>query len=427
VKRKVLLLVVLGIFVLSGLPVFAVDTGNVVDIWHYWTAGREAQSINWLMESFRKKYPEISVEDRAIPGSTAELRQQLGVAFMGGNPPELFQVGIGYGLKSYADAGRLMPITDVWTEINGNKMFPEGIAKMIVFDNEAWAVPLNIHTINTVWYNVNIFKKYNLKEPKTWEEFKHVCRVLKEKDVEPIAAAGFWSVYALYPFLITTLGPKGYAALGQGEISFTGEKKVREAFELFKEMWVDNLMENWTGYSWAEAAQPLMKGKAAMYFCMGDWLAALLENEGMEPIKEFDFFLAPGTRNMIIGQVDALALTKGSDAPNLAKTFLEFCASTEGQRAFNRYKGSVAANLKTPSEFYGPIMSKIYHLLHKPETQFMPNLSFLMPPDFYTQFYTEIEKYAVNPTDETLDEVLNELERLRSEAFMEGKWVNWGW
>jgi len=50
-----------------------------------------------------------------------------------------------------------------------------------------------------------------------------------------------------------------------------------------------------------------------------------------------------------------------------------------------------------------------------------------MPPDFYTQFYTQIEKYAVDPTNETLDEVLNELERLRIEASTEGKWVNWGW
>jgi len=426
-KKKVFLLILLVIFVLSVLPVFAASTENVVEIWHYWTAGREAQSISSLIDSFREKYPEVSVKDRTIPGSTAELRQQLGIAFMGGNPPEIFQVGPGYNLKSYVDAGRLSPITDVWNEISGNKIFPEGIAKLTVFNNEAWAVPLNIHTISTVWYNVKVFEKYNLEEPKTWEEFKHVCSVLKENGLEPIAAAGFWSFYALYPFLITTLGPEGYVAIGEGEVNFTSEKRVREAFELFKEMWIDNLMEDWSGYSWAEAAKPFIEGKVAMYFCMGDWIAPLLESEGMEPIKEFDFFPAPGTRNMIIGQIDALPLTKGSDAPDLAKTFLKFSASTEGQTAFNRYKGSVAANLEAPSDFYGPIMSKIYNLLHKPGVQFIPNLSFLMPPDFYTQFYTQIEKYAVDPTNETLDEVLNELERLRIEASTEGKWVNWGW
>lgn len=276
-KSKVFLLILLGIFVLSVLPVFAANTENVVEIWHSWTAGKEVQSITCLIDSFREKYPEISIKDRAIPGSTAEIRQQLGVAFIGGNPPEICALGPGYNLKSYADAGRLIPITDVWNEVRGNKIFPEGIAKVTVFDNEAWAVPLNIHTINTVWYNVKVFEKYNLEEPKTWEEFEHVCSVLKENGLEPMTAAGFWSVYALYPFLVTTLGPEGYAALGQGKISFTGEKKVKEAFELFKEMWIDNLMEDWTGYGWAEAARPLMEGKVAMYFCMGDWLAPLLE------------------------------------------------------------------------------------------------------------------------------------------------------
>ena len=50
-----------------------------------------------------------------------------------------------------------------------------------------------------------------------------------------------------------------------------------------------------------------------------------------------------------------------------------------------------------------------------------------MPPAFYTQFYTQIEKYAADPTPKILDEVLKELENLRIEARDNNEWVDWGY
>ena len=38
-----------------------------------------------------------------------------------------------------------------------------------------------------VYYNVDIFKKYNIAIPTTWEEFLAACKKLKDAGVTPIA------------------------------------------------------------------------------------------------------------------------------------------------------------------------------------------------------------------------------------------------
>jgi glucose/mannose transport system substrate-binding protein len=322
----------------------------------------------------------------------------------------------------------LEPITDVWNEVKGNEIFPKGLAAVCYFEGQAWAMPVDLHTLNEVWYNVSVFKRLGLKPPETWADFAQVCRTLKSNSIAPMTAAlrGPWAVYTLFPFLIETLGATGYRDLGRGEISFQDDR-IKKAFAMYKEYWIDNLFDGWSGYGWVEAAQPLMEGKAGMYFAMGDWVAALLEKQGMKPIEQFDFFFAPSTRNILIGQVDTFAIAKGSKSLKAAKLFIKQIASIEGQRAFNKLKGSLASNVNVQPDLYGPIHQKLYQTLKNPNTVLLPNQVFLMSPNFYASMQMQIEKYAINPTPDTLVSVLKELEGLRMEEFLGKKWVNWQW
>jgi len=398
---------------------------NVVEIWHYWM-GAEKTAIDALVQGFEEQTG-IKVEQRTVPGTSAQLRQQLGLAFLAGEPPETFQAGIGYRLKSYADSGRLLPITDIWNAMSGDSVFIEKLIPMVKFSGKVWAVPLNIHVINNVWYNVYVFERYGLEPPKTWEEFGRICEVLKQNGIAPIAAAGGWVLYPLYPFLITTLGPEGYIDIGRGKVSFTSDQ-VREAFELYKQYWIANLMSGWSGYAtWVDPLVPFLKGEVAMYFCMGDWLAAVAAQKGAEPLKDFDYFPAPGTANLVIGQVDAFPLLNGCDDSALGKEFLAFSASPQGQALFNKYKGSLAANKLTPTDIYDPVMTKEFKTLTSAGVTFLPNLFFMWPPDAYEEFRVRVQEYAMNPTAEVLDRILGELEAMRQEMYFEGKWVDWEW
>jgi glucose/mannose transport system substrate-binding protein len=390
---------------------------NAVEIWHFWMAGGEAEALSAVMDGFRENNPKIEVKDRGMPGADVELRQQLTMAFLAGDPPEVFQAGPAMMLKGYVENDRLTPLTDIWNEFRGDEIFPKDIAAGFKINGDVWGIPLNIHTENPIWYNVKVFKELNLEEPKTWEEYQDICDVLKENGIAPSVAAGAgWPVYGLFPFLIEALGPEGFNALSAGEISYTSPE-VRRAFVNMKELWIDNLIDNWSGYGWADAARPFMEGKAGMYFGMGDWLAALLVSEGMIPGEEFDFFLPPaaGYGQVVLGVIDAFVMSKGSGDPALAKEFLKYTASVDGQIKFNTHKGSVSPNLEAPSDFYNPIMQKINRILKDENTSFVLDPWVAMDTDYYFTFTALVDKYAFDPTEETLNSVLNELENARLE------------
>ena len=139
---------------------------GTVDLWHEWGSGQVKENLDAVIALFEQKNPEIDFIERAIPGGRYEVQRQLALAFMGGDPPEIFELGPGQQVKTFVDAGRLEPITDVWEEIKADEIFPKGVSSMLYFDNEAWAMPLNIMTLNAVWYNKKIFNEFDLTPPK---------------------------------------------------------------------------------------------------------------------------------------------------------------------------------------------------------------------------------------------------------------------
>jgi len=418
----------IAFFMLSVLMVFSLvnDSANAAELWHYWLSGGEKEAVEALLDVARKMYPDVTFTDRPIPGASTEMRRQLGAAFMGGNPPDVYQSAIGYDLKSYVDACRLAPIDDVWAAINGDEVFSEGLKRMVKFDGHAYAVPLNTHIVSHIWYNKHIFEEYGLNIPKTWDDFKQISEILRENEIEPFAAAKGWLTYNFLPALITVLGPEGYLAWGNGEIAFT-DPKVKEAFKLYADAFVSAYMFGWSGYGWAEAANELMKGNAAMYL-NGDWVVAYFEQAGWVPGEDFDFFPAPGTEDVMIMQVDALAHPLGSPDPDGAEKLLLVAGSIEGQSAFNAKKGSVAANLGVPPDIYGVLLKRTYERIQRinVEGALLPNSLFMLPPSLNQELSRQLEIFALNPTEETLEIVTQTLENMRQELLDQGAFVKWG-
>lgn len=398
---------------------------QAAEMWHYWLSGGEKEALDAFLDTARELYPNSEFTERGIPGSTSEMRRQLGAAFMANDPPESYQSAIGYDLKSYVDAGRLDPIDDIWAAINGDEVFSEGLQSMVKFDGHAYGIPLNTHVISHIFYNKAIFDKYNLTPPTTWDEYRQVAKTLRDNGVEPFAAATGWTAAHFYGCLVSVLGPEGYLALGNGELAFT-DPKIREAFELYGDAFVSSYMFGWSGYGWAEAANEVINGNAAMYL-NGDWVVAYFEQSGWTPGEDFGFFPTPGTEDVIIIQVDALAAPKGAKDAEGARNLLMVAGGVEGQSAFNKYKGSVAANLNVQPDIYNPILRETYERFQRvnEEGTILPNQLFMMPPGLYQEFTKQVEMYALNPTDKVLDGVLKTLESMRQDLISEGAFVKW--
>jgi ABC-type glycerol-3-phosphate transport system substrate-binding protein len=400
------------------------QAGQVPEFWHYMGAGGEYQAVKAMVAEVNKQYPATPITERVIPGHAAGLRQQIQVSLMGGDPPAVYQVDIGVEVSLVAKAGRALDIEDVWKEIDGDRIFPEGLRRIITFDGKHVAIPIDMSIVNNVFYNKSVFEKLGLTPPQTWEEWDAVCAKLKANNIGCLANAssGPWSFYNMYPALLETLGTDGYWKFARGEISLKSPE-FRQALELYRKRFAQNYVANWTGAKWSDGADQLMRGNVGMYM-VGDWASGYMKERGFKPGVDYDFFAAPGTEKISIFQADTVVALKGELAP-AAKNFIKGIASPTAQAAFNKLKGALAPNTQTPTDIYDPIQKKEFEKLNTAGNTTLPNLIILMPVDYRTALRTEIERFASNPTDEALNAVIDKMEPQRLQAEKGNLFVKW--
>ncbi len=190
--------------------------------------------------------PKFPVKERVIPGHTQGLRQQVQVSITGGSPPMAYQFNSGYDLTQIADSGRILDIKDVWQEMRGDEIFPEGLRRIITFDGVRAAIPISLSIVNDVFYNKEVFDRLGLVPPTRWEEWNQVCEKLEANNVACLGnSSGWpWSFYNFYAPLLSVVGEEGYWQFARGELSFTGPE-MRKAFEIFRENYAERYAPNW--------------------------------------------------------------------------------------------------------------------------------------------------------------------------------------
>lgn len=397
-------------------------------IWHYWGAGAELQAIESVIQLDNKEYPDTPVVGQVIPGNTVELRRQLQTALLGGTPPAAYQSAMGYEIKTFVDADQLQPLDDIWKEVKGDKIFPTGLQRVMKIDGVPYAIPLNMATISNIFYNKKTFDENGWKAPTSFDELKALCDKIKSTGKACLANAGgpFWSLYNFYAPLLSVIGVDGYFNLASGKLAFDSPE-FRKALTLYGDVYAKNYINNWGGKTWAQGGDDVVAGRAVMYQ-MGDWVSGYFKDVKWTPGTDYDFFPAPGVGKAVLIQVDAIATPKGTEATSAAaKNFLKTAASVEGQSGFNKFKGSVAANLQTPNDIYDFVGKKTSTQLQaaSADNAVVPNLFFLLPTELGTELGVQLEKFAADPSEATMESVVSTLEGLRTQAQAQNEFVTW--
>jgi glucose/mannose transport system substrate-binding protein len=372
--------------------------------------------------------PDTPITGQDFPGSAIELRRQLQTALLGGTPPAAYQSAMGYELKTFADAGQLRDISALWGEFGGERIFPVGLQRVMKVEGVPYAVPLNMHAISNIFYNKALVDELGIAIPTTFEEFQTACEKIKAAGKGCLANAGgpFWSLYNFYVPLIAAVGTEGYFKLGSGDLSFNSDE-FRTALATYRDTYAKNYIANWSGKTWPQGADDIVAGRAVFYQ-MGDWASGYFKDVGLEPTVAYDFFAAPGTGGAVVIQVDAIATPNGTEASNAAAdALLRTAAGTKGQAAFNIHKGSVAANLETPTDIYDALGRKTHETMMAAEQKgaVLPNLFFLLPTELGSELGVQIERFAADPSDATMESAIATLENLRLSAKDQGLFVNW--
>jgi glucose/mannose transport system substrate-binding protein len=323
---------------------------ELVEIFSWWSAPGEADALEALVAAHQTLHPGARIFNAAA-ASGARAREWLEERLEKNEPPDIFQEYI-HELRAVGRhaSEKQMPLDDIFDRLGLRRtIFPEVIHD-VTRDGHIYAMPVNLHRENTLFYNRHLFAAHHVAVPKTVPELLEVCRKLKAEGVVPIATANQgWILRIMFNALAAgQMGGEAYHEY------FTGKRAIdvaafREAIDLFAEVTERyvNADAGDDGFGWTNATQAVYDGDAAM-FLHGDWVKGYLAQLGWSGETDFGVAPAPGSADLFLYGVDAFALARGARNEAGARDFLETVASPAGQVAFNRIKGSSPIRADVP-------------------------------------------------------------------------------
>ena len=295
----------------------------------------EAASEEAAIERFNEHVPRIAI-DREPP------QHGLSHYLSESPPPDVIMWFDGYELRHVAQKGQLSDLTHVWAENDFAEAYGRQFREIGRVDGAYRFVPAGFSWTG-IYYNKEIFDRYGLGPPATWEEFENICDTLMANGETPLSVAGqdpFVSFH-WFSYLNTRLnGPSFHRRLIEGEESYNDER-----LDLVWETWINlfrrgyfiekpgqtNSIASMNALIRGDASSPLTQKKAVMA------LAPHFIAGGLSPeyASELDFFQFPQMNlNVSMGEISIVfgyVVPTGAVHQPEASVFVGYMGSAEAQ------------------------------------------------------------------------------------------------
>jgi glucose/mannose transport system substrate-binding protein len=340
---------------LSGRPLRG-EPGDA-EILSWWVSRGETEALRALLGLYNRSHPNASFVNAAVSG-TPLAREQLRSRMTRGKPPDTFQVNGGTDLFSWVGHGtvreRMEPLDFLFSSEGWGAAFPPDVLELVTHSGRVYAVPVDIHRTNNLFYNKGILAESGLAPPTTLDDLHEVAAILRARGIVPFA------IGYKHPWTLTMLAFENVmVAVAGGDYyrDFFSGKCDAEDPELYATLAhvgriLDYANPDAASLAWDEAVELLRTGTAAMTI-MGDWAKGYLRSR-RSPI-EFGELPSPGAESAFVFATDTFGLPKRASQRASAIELLKVFGSKEGQDAFNPLKGSIPARTDADLSRYDPL------------------------------------------------------------------------
>lgn len=310
------------------------------EVMHWWTSGGEAAGVKVFADAYEKAGG--TWVDAAIAGGQ-NLRAAAINRIVGGNPPTSSQFNTGRQFDDLVGQGLLVDLDAVANEGDWREVIPGPIAAAASREGKFYAVPVNIHGHNWMFYNAETFARAGITQaPTTFDAFFADMDKLKAAGVTPIAWGGQpWQEALVFDAVLLGQGGKElffkvYRDKDEEAVTSDAFLRVAETFHRMR----DYVDAGSPGRNWNDATNMVITGQAGVQI-MGDWAKGDFIAAGMTPGESAGCALVPGESGYVMGG-DVFVFPKLGEGASeaqalLARTMLEPAT----QIAFNEKKGSI--------------------------------------------------------------------------------------
>jgi glucose/mannose transport system substrate-binding protein len=333
-----------------------------LEIVHWWTAGGEEEALNALLEGFQEEYPDAEIDNNPAPGGAGSaIDAVIQSRIIDEEPPSTFQIWPGESLRPYLDADVLANVGDLWDD-EIQEAYLEGPMEAARPDGTFVSVPLNIHRLNNLFYNVEVIEEAGVDVAGV-ESPGDLVGVLETIESETDAVgmanqtASPWSTLQLWETVfVGQHGTDAFQAILDGEAA-DRESEIREAFEVVTE-YEAFFPEDAGAIAWDEGNAQVITGGAATIH-QGDWAAGQYKAEGgFEFETDWEHVPFPGTEGVYSLVMDSFVMPEPNPTPTLTENFLDYVGTVDAQERFNPIKGSIPPRTDVPDDEFGPFLSR---------------------------------------------------------------------
>jgi glucose/mannose transport system substrate-binding protein len=353
------------------------------EVMHWWTSAGESAAVRQIAEAYNKAGG-LWVDNAIAGGETAIAAEISRVT--GGNPPTAMQLPLGKQLDDLVAQHLLSNLDDLAAADNFKSVIPDVFLKAATYEGHVYALPINNHGHNWLWYNKGVLQKAGAKEPVTWEDFwVAVDKVKAMGGVIPIAVgAQPWQLgQTFFSVLLSKEGPDLYFKLFRDlDANAVKSPEFKDAAATFIKL-RDYSDDGSVNREWNVAANMVITGKAAFQF-MGDWSKGEYIAAGQTPGKEFGgVLLGENGRTDFTVSADAFVFPVNKDPlqTKAQQLLAKIMIDPVTQIAFNSKKGSEPSRLDVDATKLDAIAQYGMKALQKPD-QRIPCTDFLVTPDF---------------------------------------------
>ncbi|MDF2612737.1 MAG: sugar transporter substrate-binding protein [Clostridia bacterium] len=224
---------------------------------------------DYAVQELAKAYPNVKLE---LDIQAQDDGQKLQTYAATGNLPDIFQVGLSQ-IETFKKSGNIMVLNDAAQKSGFIDKVHEG-SKVNLYneDGNIYAFPYAGNELVVWYYNKELFEKYNVEVPKTYDELLEAVKVFKENDVIPMSvfAKEGWITTALYDAIAVRYDAGGIDKLDKGQGKASDEAYTSAAKKLNELVKAGLLPDGVTNLNYDQAAALFYEGKAAM-FLNGQW------------------------------------------------------------------------------------------------------------------------------------------------------------
>ncbi|MBO7747463.1 extracellular solute-binding protein [Paenibacillus sp. MWE-103] len=247
------------------------DEKITLKMMHLWPDGSNSaqnKMVTEIIKEYEEANPNVTITTEVLENE--QYKSKLKVLSASNDLPDVgFTWAAGF-MDPYVNGNMFAPVDDLLQGELKDK-FVAGTTEAYAFGGKTYALPVELNIV-PVYYNKDIFAKYNLQPPKTLDELKTIIKTLSDNKVTPITLGGkdAWPSSFWYMYLADRIGGPDVMDKAVAGSDF-GDPSLLEAAKQAQELVNMNaFVKGYNGLSNDEAKSLFMNEQAAM-FAMGTW------------------------------------------------------------------------------------------------------------------------------------------------------------